>query len=71
MSTSVAERTVIAEIIHRYPEPDQVIYHLREGYSVNEFQPVKCGGGINMHGSPTKVPVSDVCPDCLSGRRTM
>lgn len=68
-----AEVTVIAERIARYPEPDLMVYHLRSGRAEAEawFQPVKCGGGINLPGHPLKVAASEVCPDCLAGRVTM
>lgn len=53
--------------------PERVIYHLPDGPSEDDawFQPVKCGGGIALHGHRETVPRSQVCPDCLGGRTTL
>lgn len=51
--------------------PEQRIFHLPDGPSVNEFQPVKCGGGILLHGPRVKTPRSLICPDCTEGRKTL
>jgi len=66
-------RTVIAERPRlQWGElgPERVIFHLPLGPDVNDawFQPIKCGGGISLHGGREKVPRSMVCPDCLAGR---
>ncbi|WP_159601414.1 hypothetical protein [Agromyces humi] len=64
-------RWTIQETIRRYPEPDLVIHHLPDGGGDGEFQPVKCGGGINLPGHAQKVPLSEVCDDCRRGVVTM
>lgn len=64
-------RVVIAELVRRHPEDDITVYHLPDGPSVEEFQPVRCGGGISLHGSRLTVPSEDVCADCLAGNRTL
>jgi hypothetical protein len=63
----------IGELVHDYPNDDRTIWHLRAGVALTEasFQPVKCGGGIVMPGTPIKVADSDVCPDCRAGRITL
>lgn len=64
-------RIVIAERQDRYPLDDLTIYHIPDGPSVEEFQAVSCGGGINFHGPRATVPVADVCADCLAGSKTL
>lgn len=64
-------RTVVTERIRQYPAPDRVIFHLREGIGDSWFQPVKCGGGVTLPSPPTKAAESDVCADCLAGRKTL
>lgn len=53
--------------------PEQVIYHLPDGPDQGDgwFQPVKCGGGITLHGRREKVARSAVCKDCLTGTKTL
>lgn len=64
-------RIVIAERIQRYPEDDLIVFHLPDGPSIDEFQPVRCGGGVTLHGTRERVQQSEVCADCLSGNRTL
>lgn len=64
-------RKVVAERIAQYPAPDTVVYHLLDGKPEDEFQPVKCGGGIVYPPPVERIPQSEVCPDCLKGNVTM
>lgn len=47
--------------------PEHVIYHLPAGPDVDDgwWMPIRCGGGIALHGGTEKVPRSLICPDCL------
>lgn len=63
----------IGELVHDYPNPIVTVWHLRAGISAKsaDFQPVKCGGGINLPGTPQLVPRELICPDCTIGRKTL
>jgi len=70
MRVVIAERPRLAHGLHG---PERVIYHLPDGNDQNEgwWQPIKCGGGITLHGAREKVSRSMVCSDCLADRKTM
>jgi hypothetical protein len=57
----------------RTGEEAHVIYHLPDGPpdKAVEFAPVRCGGDIVLPGPTEKVSRSEVCPDCLSGTKTL
>jgi len=67
------QRIVIAERQRSYSAGEMTtttIWHLPAG-KLDEggwYQPIKCGMGITLPGRAEKVPRSQVCPACLSGR---
>lgn len=52
------------------PGPERVVYHLPAGPDVNDgwWMPIRCGGGIALHGGTERVPQSMVCKECASAR---
>lgn len=65
-------RRVVGERISIWPEPDRWVWHLYDKADPEAwFTPVRCGGGINMPGAYQTRPGSDVCPDCLAGRKAL
>ena len=68
-------RTVLGEVIRNHPEPDGVIYHLpdrtRDFERTPDFAPVLCGGGLILPPRSDARPENEICPDCLTGKKTL
>ncbi|WP_353707622.1 hypothetical protein ABRQ22_17325 [Cellulosimicrobium sp. ES-005] len=72
VSTSKRPRRVVGERISDWPKPDRWVWHLYDKADPEAwFTEVRCGGGVTLPGAYQTRPESDVCPDCLAGRKTL